>query len=423
MQVYKEFIYYWLLDLSGREIFSKSITTLIVGVSIALLAFISFYLCRKILVTIIHRVAERTTTEWDDILIKNKFFSGLSHFIPASIFYFEAAYANDFYPLLEGYILKACNIYFLIAFVFIINSFLNTVNEIYNKSFSSAKERPISGAIQFIKIIFYFICILIFISIIFNKNLITLLTGLGAAAAILLLVFKDSILGFVASVQITMNDMVKIGDWIEMPSKLANGTVKEINLTTVKVQNGDNTITSIPIYSLISDSFINWKGMEQSGVRRIKRWVNIDVNSVKVCDEKLLEKLKKNDLIKEHIEELQSGSRSPIDPNDQFLWKNQTNLGLFRKYLEKFLFNFPQIENTMTIVVRQLQPTENGVPIEVHVFSKETEWPKYEAIQSDIFDHIFAILPEFDLKVFQHPTGTDLKALISNAELPVQANS
>jgi miniconductance mechanosensitive channel len=424
MQVYKEFIYYLLFDLSGRESFSKSITTLIVGVTIALIAFISFLVCRKILIAIVRRLAKRTVTEWDDILVKHKFFHGISHFIPASIFYFEAGFANTYYPILEGYILKASNIYFLLAFIVIINSFLNALNEIYNSSFTSAKERPISGVIQFVKIFMYFICALIFISIIFNKNLVTLLTGLGAMAAILVLVFKDTILGFVASIQITMNDMIKIGDWIEMPSKLANGTITEINLTTVKVQNGDKTITNIPIYSLISDSFINWKGMEQSGVRRIRRWVNIDMNSVKICDEIMMARFKEFDLIKNHIEELQNSTNEhfPKTENNKysyFNWKNQTNLGIFRKYLENFLHNYPGINKEMTIVVRHLQPTENGIPIEINVFSKETEWAKYEEIQADIFDYILAIIPEFELKVFQHPSGSDFTALLSKTECSV----
>jgi miniconductance mechanosensitive channel len=209
--------------------------------------------------------------------------------------------------------------------------------------------------------------------------------------------------------------MVKIGDWIEMPSKLANGTVTEINLTTVKVQNGDKTITNIPIYSLISESFINWKGLEQSGVRRIKRWINIDMNSVKLCDDRMLEKFQKIDHIKDSIIELRNeinSKQSNENPN-QFNRKSLTNLGFFRKYLEAYLLNNPNIDQNLNIVARHLQPTENGIPIEVNVFCKEIQWAQYEAIQSDIFDHILAIIPEFELRVFQNPTGTDLHALIS----------
>jgi miniconductance mechanosensitive channel len=425
MQVYKEFIYNWLLDLTEQELFSKAFTALIVGVTIIIIAFILFFLSRRVIVSFFLRLSRKTTSIWDDILVKNKFFHGIAHLIPASIFYFEARYANDLFPTLEFYIIKASDIYFLIAFVIIINSFLNSLNEIYNTSTSSAKERPISGVMQFLKIFVYFISFLIFLSIIFNKPLGGLLTGLGALAAILVLVFKDSILGLIASVQITMNDMVKIGDWIEMPSKLANGTVTEINLTTVKVQNGDKTITNVPIYSLISESFINWKGLEQSGVRRIKRWVNIDMNSVKLCDDKMLEKFQKIDHIKDSIIKMRNEineytSKQNNENLNRFNRKNQTNLGIFRKYLETYLYNYPTIDKDMNIVVRHLQPTENGIPIEVNVFCKEIQWPEYEAIQSDIFDHILAIIPEFELRVFQHPTGTDLNALISHSGLQDQ---
>jgi miniconductance mechanosensitive channel len=427
MQVYKEFIYNWLLELTGRELFSKSITVLIVGLTIVLFSFICFFVCRKLIVAVFRRLARKTTSIWDDILVKNKFFHGIAHLIPASIFYFEANFANDLFPTLVFYILKASNIYFLIAFIILINSFLNSLNEIYNASTSSAKERPISGVIQFLKIFVYFVSFLIFLSIIFNKPLGGLLTGLGALAAILVLVFKDSILGLIASVQITMNNMVKIGDWIEMPSKLANGTVTEINLTTVKVQNGDKTITNIPIYSLISDSFINWKGLEQSGVRRIKRWINIDMNSVKMCDDRMLEKFQKINHIKDSVIEMRDeinefDSKQSNENLNQFNRKNQTNLGIFRKYLETYLYNYPTIDKEMAIVVRHLQPTENGIPIEVIVFCKEIQWPQYEAIQSDIFDHILAIIPEFELNVFQNPSGTDMKSMISNQRIPLDTN-
>jgi miniconductance mechanosensitive channel len=424
MQVYKELIYNWLFEISGRELFSKSITALIVGLTIAVFAFICYYISRIIIVAIFNRISRKTTSVWDDILFKHKFFHGLAQLIPASIFYFEASYANDLFPTLALYILKISNIYFLIAFIILINSFLNSLNEIYNTSTASAKERPISGAIQFLKIFMYFISFLIFLSIIFDKNLVTLLTGLGALAAILVLIFKDSILGLIASVQITMNDMVKIGDWIEMPSKLANGTVTEINLTTVKVQNGDKTITNIPIYSLISDSFINWKGLEQAGVRRIKRWVNIDMNSVKLCDGIMLDKFRKINYLNNYFAELQNefNSKQNNENTNQFNIKNQTNLGIFRKYLEAYLYNYPMIDKDMNIVVRHLQPTEHGIPIEVNVFCKEIQWPQYEGVQSDIFDHILAIIPEFELRVFQHPTGSDMKFLVSQSAPLEQSN-
>jgi len=414
MQVYKELIYTWLYDLTSQELFSKAITTLIIGVSIAILAFICFFLTRKILVALILKFAQKTSSVWDDILVKNKFFHAVSHLIPASIFYFQANFAADYFPVSEVYLLKASNIYFLIAFIVIINALLKTLNEIYDTSISSAKERPISGVIQFFRIILYFIGFLVLISIVFNKNLITLLTGLGAAAAILLLVFKDTILGFVASLQIGMNDMVKIGDWIEMPSRLANGTVTEINLTTVKVQNGDKTITNIPIYSLISESFINWKGLEQSGVRRIRRSINIDMTSIRFCDENMLGKFNKLQHFSNIVAELKHdtdnlASNPAVEDLLMPSGNTMTNLGIFRKYLEYFLTNSPIVDKDLAIVIRHLQPTENGIPIEINIYCKEIRLREYEEIQSAIFEHILAIMPEFELRTFQKPTGRDFK--------------
>jgi len=401
MQAYKEFIYYWLMDLSGREMFSKVLTTLIVGTTIITVAFICFFICKRLFISIIHRIAAKTVTEWDDILVKHKFFHALAHLVPATIFYMGAGYASDYFPLLEGYFLKISNIYFLGAFIAIVNSFLNSLNEIYDKSFSAAKERPITGVLQSIKIVFYFICLLILISILFNKNIGTLLTGLGAAAAVLMLVFKDTILGFVASIQIGMNKLLKVGDFIELPNKNLDGTVTEINLTCVKIQNGNKTIISVPTYSIVSESFINWDGMEKSGVRRIQRSIKIDMTSVKFCDEKMIESFRNNPIINKNLDWNFSSIEKP------------TNLGVFRRYLEEYLRVKPIFDPSINFVVRYLQPTENGIPVEINVYSKEQRWVEYEKIQADIFDHVLAIVPEFELRVFQNPTGADFKSLVT----------
>ena len=418
MHYFKDLIYNWLVGISDNEFQSKFLTTLIVGVAIALIAFLCFYITRKFLIAVIHRIAEKTAAQWDDILVKRKFFHALSHLVPASILYFEANFANDFFPVLESYLIKASEIYFLFAFILIINSLLTSMNDIYNSSFSSSKERPISGVIQFLKIILYFISLLILISIVFNKDLVTLFTGLGAVAAILLLVFKDSILGLTASMQISMNDMVKIGDWIEMPSKGADGTVTEINLTTVKVENWDKTISNIPTYSLVSESFINWKGMENAGGRRIKRSINIDITSVKFCTQEMLDKFQQFVLIKEYVtskqQEIEEFNKKLDVPAEQnYNGRRQTNLGVFRKYLEAYLHNHPMINQEMTFLVRHLQPTEKGIPVEIYVFSKDKAWARYEAIQADIFDHILAVIPKFELRIFQNPTGADINSYFS----------
>mgnify|MGYP001767584980 CR=1 FL=1 len=399
MQIFKDFIYNWLFTFSGNEEYSGKLTVLIAGASIIIIALLAYLITNKILVSVIHHLAKKTSSVWDDIMVKNRLFQGASHLIPATVLYFFSGYANEYYFVLQVYILKVSNLYYLFSIAFIIIALLNSLNEIYEYNYSETKEKSIKGAVQLLKILVYFISFLVFISIIFNKSLITLFTGLGAAAAVLMLVFKDTILGFVAGVQINMNNLVKVGDYIEMPSKNASGTVLEINLTTVKIQNSDKTIISIPTYSLVSESFVNWKGMNESGVRRIKRWINIDLTSIKFCDEKDIAKIKSSEIVSKMIDV--SSLKEP----------GITNLTIFRKYLEEYLRTNPMIEKNDTLLVRHLQPTENGLPIEVNVYCKEQRWVEYENIQSDIFDHILAIIPEFELRVFQNPSGSDFYSI------------
>jgi len=257
---------------------------------------------------------------------------------------------------------------------------------------------------------------MILISILFDQKLSGLFLGLGTFAAVLMLVFKDTILGFVASIQVSMNNMVNPGDWISMPGRDADGVVLEINLNTVKVQNWDKTISTIPTYALVSESFQNWKGMEESGGRRIKRSINIDMTSVKFCSPEMIEKFNKIQLLQEYIRTKQKeinefNEKLKVDPSVLVNGRRMTNLGTFRKYIEEYLKIHPLIHEQMTFLVRQLQPNEKGIPMEIYVFSKDQEWANYEAIQADIFDHILAVLPEFDLRVFQNPTGQDILAL------------
>jgi miniconductance mechanosensitive channel len=410
-------IFEWLIDENVNSILAQKLATLFSGLIIILIAIILLYLFRRIFVQMAHQFAKNTKTLWDDILLKNRFFIGLAHLAPASFIYFSVDFSTAFYPALEIFILKFGKVYFLFVSIFILNSLLSSINDIYNISFPQSKERPLTGFVQLIKIFSYFIGLLILISILTNLNLGNLFKGLGAAAAILLLVFKDTILGFVASIQISMNDMVKLGDWITMPSRGADGTVTEINLHTVKVQNWDKTISMIPTYSLITETFVNWKGMEQSGGRRIKRSINIDMTSVKFCSQDMLRKFQKFVLIKDYViskeQEIEAFNASlNISPEEHYNGRKQTNLGVFRKYLEAYLRNNPNINTEMTFLVRQLQPTETGIPIEIYVFSKDQRWANYESIQADIFDHVLAVIPAFELKVFQNPTGSDFQQLI-----------
>jgi miniconductance mechanosensitive channel len=276
-----------------------------------------------------------------------------------------------------------------------------------------SKSRPIKGYLQIVRIIVYTIIGIIFISLLINKSPITLLAGMGAISAVLMLIFKDSILGFVGGIQLAANDMLHKGDWITMPKYGADGTVLDIALTTVKVQNFDNTITTIPTYTLISDSFQNWRGMEESGVRRIKRSVNIDMNTIRFCTPEMLEKFKMNTLIKGYIESQSKKNDKKFITNDADYLKtlhqmNLTNLNVFIVYLKEYLKLQDAISKERTLVVRQLQPTETGLPVEIYAFSSIQEWKVYEEIQGEIMNHVLAVIPYFELKVFQNPSGADI---------------
>ena len=297
----------------------------------------------------------------------------------------------------------------------VIDAFLNALHDIY-LTLPVSRSRPIKGYVQITKVIFYFIGTILIFSVILNKNPGYFLGGLGAFAAILLLVFKDTILGLVAGIQLSANDMVRPGDWISMPGYNADGTVSDISLNTVKVQNWDKTISTIPTYALVSNSFTNWRGMEESGGRRIKRAINIDMKSVRFCDDEMVQKFKKIQILQEYIdfklEELAKYNKeNGIDETVKVNGRRMTNIGVFRKYVEAYLKKHPKIHNDMTFLVRQLNPSEKGIPLEIYVFSNDQQWANYESIQADIFDHLLAVIPEFNLRVFQNPTGDDFRQL------------
>jgi miniconductance mechanosensitive channel len=306
-------------------------------------------------------------------------------------------------------------IYMIIILMLVLDSLLNTVEDVY-QNFRASKEIPIKGFIQVLKLALYFVTAIFVISILLNKTPVYLFSGIGALAAVMMLVFKDSILGFVAGIQLAANKMVSVGDWIEMPNYGADGDVLEVALTTVKVQNWDKTITTIPTYALISESFKNWRGMSESGGRRIKRSVNIDMSSIRFCDVEMLERFGKIQYISEYIEtkkiELKEFNQATkVDNASLVNGRRMTNIGTFRAYVKAYLQNHPMINKDMTFLIRQLPPTEHGLPIEIYVFSKDQVWANYEAIQADIFDHILAVVPEFDLHVYQNPTGADFRVL------------
>ena len=389
---------------------------IIISFSLAIFCFIADFIARKIILVSIERIIKKTKNTWDDVLIEKKVFKHVAHIFPAVLIGVLASVLFEGHPDWILALEKISEIYLTIAFILTIVAFFKAF-QFYLESRPFLKGKPMDSYMQLIRLIVYILGGIYIISILVDKSPMGIFSALGAMSVVLMLVFKDTILGFVGSIQIAANDMVKIGDWVEFPKFGADGDVIEIKLQTVKVQNWDKTITTIPTYSFVSDAFKNWRGMSESGGRRIKRSISLDMNSVKFCDNTLLHKLEKIDLLKDYfdektkeIESFNSGKDITHSANIRQL----TNLGSFRAYLEKYLSINKQISDEMTFLVRQLAPNEKGLPIEIYVFSSEQRWAHYEAIQADIFDHIIAILPEFELNVFQVPSGNDFKKLSDN---------
>lgn len=406
----------WLIKLGISDNLITPLRLVIILTIVVLSAFLAYIITEKVIIAFIAKLVKKSKNKWDDILFERKVFRRIAQIAPVIVIYYSIVSFLVDYPAIVSVAKSVIYIYLIVMSVTIINVFFDTIYQIYVNS-TIAKNRPIKGLIQSIKIFIYFTAVLLILSILLGKSPQTLLAGLGALAAVLLLVFKDTILGFVSSIQLSANDMVKVGDWISMPSHHSDGVVTEINLNTVKVQNWDKTISTIPTYALVSESFNNWKGMEQSGGRRIKRSINIDMKSVKFCSKEMLNKFQKIQFLTSYIKEKQKkledyNKNNKIDDSVLVNGRRLTNIGVFRKYVEEYLKQEPNIHNDMTFLVRQLQPTEKGIPIEIYVFSKSQEWAKYETIQADIFDHVLAIVPEFELNIFQNPTGSDFQKII-----------
>ncbi len=378
-----------------------------------LLVFLMAYLLYRLTVIIIKAVlipiVNRSKNRFDDLLIHNKFFKKISYLVPGIWVYYTVGSSFFTSETAVDIFQGITTIFFYVIIVMVVDSVLSTLNDYYNK-YSFAKEHPIAGPIQVMKILAYLVGLLAIIGFLLDRNMSSLLLGLGTISAVLMLIFKDPILGFAGGLQLTFNKMVRIGDWITMNKYGADGTVTEINLTTVKVQNFDKTIITIPTYSMVSDSFQNWRGMEDSGGRRIKRHINIDMDTVKFCTPEMLERFRKIKAISSYIDRREAeiekyNNDLGIDPTIKVNGRRQTNLGVFQAYLKAYLRNRQDINKDMTFIVRQLQPTEQGLPIELYVFANTTEWVAYEDVQVSIFDHILASIPEFELRVFQYPTS------------------
>jgi miniconductance mechanosensitive channel len=404
----------WLTELGVGPSWAAGIADFSGFIVAIILAVIGFYISKIILTSWIHRLARKSTSNWDDAFVDRKVFTRLAYLVPAVIIYSLSTYVIPDYPNTLSALKVLIKAYIDTVGLVVALSVLNAVMDIYN-TYDISKTRPIKGFLQVIKIVLITIYLVILITILFVKdNSFQWLAGLGAFSAILLLVFKDPILGFVGGIQLATNDMLRIGDWIEMPKFGADGTVTDISITTVKVQNWDRTITTIPTYLLISDSFKNWRGMEESAGRRIKRSIIIDMSSVKFCTEEMLERFTRFEHVAAYVKEKEKeikkyNTEKKIDETVLVNGRRQTNLGVFRAYLSGYLKSNPNISKEMTFMIRQLQPSEVGIPVEIVVFSLLKDTPDYEALQSDIFDHILAVVNHFDLRVFQSPTGYDMQ--------------
>ncbi len=378
------------------------------------------YIAKRIIITIASKIARRTVSIWDDVMLENGVFQRLAYILPALLMEMSSSLILQDFPKVLTRVHLFINLYLMGVFISLAVAILNTVKEVLLRN-DHLRDKPINSYIQVSKIIIYLFGGVMMISELMGKNPLYLLGAMGAASAVLLLIFKDTILGFVASIQLSANDMVRIGDWVTVDKYGADGDVTEINLATIKVQNFDLTITTIPTYMFISDSFKNWRGMQESDGRRIKRAVKINKNSVKFATPEMLERYKQIDIIRPYIEEKQkeleafNASRVQVK-GVPINGRSLTNLGIFRKYLELYLQTDENINQAMPTMVRQLPPSETGLPMEIYTFSKKKRWEEYEEVVADIFDHVLAAVSYFDLSVFQNPSGADFKELLNRSD-------
>ncbi|NQZ88692.1 MAG: mechanosensitive ion channel family protein [Colwellia sp.] len=388
-----------------------AMSALIVGcLLILIISSISYYLAKHQVLVFVHKIVSRTKNTWDDLLLDHNVFSRFALLIPLFLLLFLTPIFLPAETMLSTFLIVIAKVALCFQIARSVSAVLNVIRSLYQRT---ARERylPLSSTIQVIKLVIYLVATILAVSFILDKSPIYLLSGLGALTAVLLLVFQDTIKGLVASIQISANKMVAPGDWIEIPNYGADGDVIEIGLNTVKVKNFDNTVTTVPTYALINGSFRNWRGMLNSGGRRIKRTIIIDINSISFYQNEQVAKLKEISLLKDYLQQksdditvsLQANNLSDDNVNSRQL----TNVGTFRAYMEAYLHNHEKIHHNMTCMVRQLAATEAGLPLEVYCFSNDQNWQNYEGIQADIFDHLFAMAPIFNLRIFQHPTGHD----------------
>lgn len=412
-------VYSWLFEkllttgLSEKAV--HSINSVLLLIALGAILYVVDFLLRKIFLLFILRAVRKSKTKFDDYLVRHKVIKYFMHIVTIVI-------AKQFLPLIfVGFpkwinaTMKLTDVILIITIALLANGFIKSVRDWF-KTKKAFEDKPVDSYVQVVSIFVFFVCGILIFSSLTGKSPITFLVSLGAASAILMLVFKDTILGFVASIQVSANDMVRVGDWVEMPKYNADGDVLSINLNTVKVQNWDKTITTVPTYAFITDSFKNWRGMTNSGGRRIKRAIHFKMSSFKFCDEQMLERFKKYRLIKDYIlEKEEEVAKHNAGLGDAGMTavniRRLTNIGVFRIYTDRYLRQNPEINQKMTIMVRQLQPTSKGLPLEIYCFSADVRWVFYEKTQSDIFDHLLTVAKEFGLEIFEEPSGSDFSKL------------
>lgn len=410
-----EFIMNWFtgygVDKSTVQFLSKAILVLFIG----LLSVVAKFITEKVVLRVLSHLIYKNKFKWDKVMLEHKVFHKLSQIVPAIIIYSSATL---FSAPISTVIERFSSAYIVLVGISFVDALFNSMDDIY-RTYEVSKNKPIKGYLQLGKIIVYILGGIVIIATIVGQSPLLLLSGIGALTAVLLLVFKDSLLGLVAGIQLSSNDMIRLGDWIEMPKYGANGDVIDISLNTVKVENFDMTITTIPAYALVSDSFINWRGMTQSGGRRINRSIYIDTTSITFCTDEMLDEFEKIRELTHYISDKRKeialcNLGDNIDTSCLTNGRRLTNIGTYRAYIRIYLKSHPGIHKEMLQIVRQLPPGEHGLPLDIYVFTNDTDWANYETIQADIFDHLLAVVPQFGLRVFQSPSGYDIRRLAND---------
>lgn len=421
---FAQFIEDWLLDRFGvNPAYTQFLKMVILVVVAGIVAIVLWKLGQFFINKFIKRVVHRSSAKWDDVLMDEGVFRKLGYLIPAIYITGALPFVFTDYPGWIPLIETLTSAYIALVIVRIISSFISASNVYFSRS-ERFKDKPIASFTQLAKIVIWVTGVVFVLSILIDRNPLALFGAMGAISAVLLLIFKDTILGFIASIQLTINDMVRIGDWVSVPKYGADGDVLGIYLTTIKVQNWDNTISTVPTYSFVSDSFKNWRGMQESGGRRIKRAVNFKISSVQFVDDEMLKRFSKIELARPHIEKRSAeikayNAEKAVNTEASLVnGRRMTNIGIFRAYILNVLRHNPHVNQDMTCMVRQLEPSEIGVPLEIYCFSRIKSWVEYEVIQSDIFDHILATARHFDLEVFENPASSDLRKLSLKEDNP-----